>query len=525
MATTAKFPIGVQEFERLRNEDYLYIDKTQLVLRLIQEGSYYFLSRPRRFGKSMLISTLKAYFEGKRHLFKGLYIDRDDVDWEPRPVLHLDLNAEKFVSGCSLENILDRKLMLWEKTFGHTEGINTLAGRFEDVIARAHEQSGRTIAILVDEYDKPLLQAIGKPELLEDYRATLKAFYGVMKSSDAHIKFAMLTGVTKFSKVSVFSDLNNLKDISMISRYQEICGITEQEIRNNLHHAVVQMATVKNVSVEECYTELKRMYDGYRFTEDEHAPGMYNPFSLLNALQDSQFKSYWFETGTPDFLLKVIKQCRYRLDNLTQDPVTPDLLGGIDAQNTTPLPLLFQSGYLTLKSYDARFKEYTLGFPNAEVEEGFVQYLSRFYTQDTEVPHAQESRFFVGNFIRDIESGRTEEFMQRLNTFLHDGDYQIAGKAELYFQNVMYIVFKMLGFYTQVERHTSNGRVDVVLQTPEYVYIFELKLDGTAQEALQQIEEKQYAAPFLNDPRKLIKVGANFSSEHRYMEEWKICAR
>ena len=522
MATETKYPLGVQEFESLRNEGYLYVDKTQLVLKLVEEGRYYFLSRPRRFGKSMLISTLKAYFEGKRPLFKGLYIDRDDVDWEPRPVLHLDLNAEKFVTEGSLDDILDRKLKLWEKLYGHTEGINTLAGRFEDVIARAHEQSGRTIAILVDEYDKPLLQAIGKPDLLEDYRATLKAFYGVMKSSDAHIKFALLTGVTKFSKVSVFSDLNNLKDISMIGRYQEICGITEQEIRDNLHHAVVDMATANNMAVDECYAELKRMYDGYRFTEDENAPGMYNPFSLLNALQDSRFRSYWFETGTPDFLLKVIKQCRYRLDNLTQDPVTPDLLGGLDALNTTPLPLLFQSGYLTLKSYDARFKEYTLGYPNAEVEEGFVQYLSRYYTQDNDVRHSQDSRFFVGHFIRDVESGRTEDFMQRLNTFLHDGDYQIAGKAELYFQNVMYIVFKMLGFYTQVERHTSNGRVDVVLQTPDYVYIFELKLDGTSREALQQIEDKQYAAPFLNDPRKVIKVGANFSSEHRYMEEWEI---
>ena len=282
------------------------------------------------------------------------------------------------------------------------------------------------------------------------------------------------------------------------------------------------MATANNMAVDECYAELRRMYDGYRFTEDENAPGMYNPFSLLNALQDSRFRSYWFETGTPDFLLKVIKQCRYRLDNLTQDPVTPDLLGGLDALNTTPLPLLFQSGYLTLKSYDKEFKEYTLGYPNAEVEEGFVQYLSRYYTQDNDVRHSQDSRFFVGHFIRDVESGRTEDFMQRLNTFLHDGDYQIAGKAELYFQNVMYIVFKMLGFYTQVERHTSNGRVDVVLQTPDYVYIFELKLDGTAREALQQIEDKQYAAPFLNDPRKVIKVGANFSSEHRYMEEWEI---
>ena len=517
-----KMPIGKQDFEMLRKDGYAYVDKTRLVYQMVDTGSYYFLSRPRRFGKSLLVSTLKAYFEGKRSLFKGLYIDRDDVDWEPRPVLHLDLNAEKFVSAGSLEKILHDNLSIWESIYGRGTQEDSLSLRFKHVIARAHEQSGRTIAILVDEYDKPLLQAIGKPELLEDYRATLKAFYGVMKSSDAHIKFALLTGVTKFSKVSVFSDLNNLEDVSMVPAFQEICGLTEKELKANLNDEIRALGEANGLDLDGSYAELRRMYDGYRFTEDENAPGMYNPFSVLNALKQKSFKSYWFETGTPDFLLKVIKQCRYRLDNLTQDPVTPDLLGGLDALNTTPLPLLFQSGYLTLKSYDARFKEYTLGYPNAEVEEGFVQYLSRYYTQDNDVLHSQDSRFFVGHFIRDIETGRTEEFMQRLNTFFHDGDYQIAGKAELYFQNVMYIVFKMLGFYTQVERHTGNGRVDVVLQTADYVYIFELKLDGTAREALQQIEDKQYAAPFLNDSRKLIKVGANFSSQHRYMEEWEI---
>lgn len=300
-------------------------------------------------------------------------------------------------------------------------------------------------------------------------------------------------------------------------RYEAVCGMTEDEIRSNFNDEIQLLADANRMTLDECYAELKRRYDGYHFTDDVNGPGMYNPFSLLNTLDKKSFKSYWFETGTPDFLVKVIKQCNYRLDNFVSDPVTSDLLGGIDAMDTTPLPLLFQSGYLTIKSYRPRFDSYKLGFPNYEVEEGFTKYISKTYT------HTKgESVFFVENFVEEIEDGRTEEFMQRLDTFLADGDYQIAGKAELYFQNVMYIVFKMLGFYTQVERHTSNGRVDVTLQTPDYVYLFELKLDGTAQEALQQIEEKQYAAPFANDDRQLIKVGASFSSEARRLLEWKV---
>lgn len=516
MAATLKYPVGVQEFEKLRNENYYYVDKTNVLERLVNDGSYYFLSRPRRFGKSLLISTLRAYFEGKRHLFKGLAIDRDDVDWQPRPVLHFDLNAEKYQSKESLMSMLNCQLTDLEEKYGKEDFEDTLSSRFMGVIRRAHEQTGRTVAILIDEYDKPLLQAIGNDDLLEDFRLTLKAFYGVMKSCDGHIKFALLTGVTKFSKVSVFSDLNNLMDISMDARYQTVCGMTEEEIRRNFNDEVQQLADANRMTLDECYAELKRRYDGYHFTDDVDGPGMYNPFSLINTLARKSFKSYWFETGTPDFLVKVIKQCKYRLDNFVTDPVTADLLGGIDAVDATPLPLLFQSGYLTIKSYRPRFDSYKLGFPNYEVEEGFTKYLSKSYTRAK-----GESMFFVDNFVEDVEDGRIDDFMQRLDAFLADGDYQIAGKAELYFQNVMYIVFKMLGFYTQVERHTSNGRVDVTLQTADYVYLFELKLDGTAQEALQQIEDKQYAAPFAIDGRCVIKVGASFCSETRRFSEWK----
>lgn len=520
MIKKIKYPIGIQTFEKLRSEGYLYIDKTQLIESLIDGGCYYFLSRPRRFGKSLLISTLQAYFESKRELFKGLYIDRDDVEWVERPVFKLDLNSAKYKDNEALEAVLRDHLDKWEAVYGVGTKEKTLTQRFAGVLCCAHEKTGHRVAILVDEYDKPMLQAIGNPSLTDELRDTLKAFYGVMKGSDEHIKFALLTGVTKFSKVSIFSDLNNIEDITLVDDYSAICGITEDEIHSALDDEVAMLAEKNKISKEECYEKLKEWYDGYHFTSDLELPGIYNPFSLLNTLKNQNFKDYWFQTGTPTFLLKVLRNCHYRLDNLTKDYVTADLLGEVNSLEHTPLPLLYQSGYLTLTDYNEEFQEYTLDFPNEEVRTGFYRYLINSYIYNEE--RSIKSPFYIGEFIRDIRDGKAEQFMQRLNAFLSDGDYQIAGDAELYFQNVMSIVFKMLGFYVQTERHTSNGRVDVVMQTSDYIYIMELKLDSTTEEALRQIEEKQYAAPFAMDSRTIIKIGANFSSEQRNMSEWKI---
>ncbi len=515
-----KYPIGIQNFERLRNEGFLYIDKTQKVKKLVEEGCYYFLSRPRRFGKSLLLSTLQAYFEGKRELFQGLAIGTDEMDWEARPVLKLDLNAEEYKSRESLEQILVRQMEPYEKRYEVDKIQLTLSGRFETLIKSAHEKTGRTVAILVDEYDKPMLQAIENKELQAEYRSMLKAFYGVMKSCDEHIKFALLTGVTKFSKVSIFSDLNNINDITQNVMFHDICGITERELHDNLDAEIEELAVANDMTKDECYAKLKKQYDGYHFAEVNSTAGIYNPFSILNALYEKKFKDYWFQTGTPTFLLKVLRNCHYRLDNITRDAVTADLLGEVNSLEHTPLPLLYQSGYLTLTDYDDRFQEYTLDFPNEEVCIGFYRYLANSYIYDEE--RSIKTPFYIGEFIKDIESGKVEQFMQCLNAFLADGDYQIAGDIELYFQNVMAIVFKMFGFYVQTERHTSNGRMDVVMQTSDYIYIIELKLDGTADEALKQIEDKQYASPFAMDERKIIKIGATFGSESRKIDEWKI---
>lgn len=511
-----KYPIGIQDFKTIRTDDYFYADKSVLMYKLIKGGQYYFLSRPRRFGKSLLVSMMKYYFKGEKDLFKGLAIEQLEQDWNTYPVLHLDMNAEKYTNLEALESILDRNLRLWEKQYDCPNQGDSLAGRFTAVIRRAYEKTGQKVAILVDEYDKPLIQAFDNEELKEDYRATLKAFYGVEKSMGAYIQFAFFTGVTKFSKVSVFSDLNNLADISMDKRYAEICGITEKEIHDNLDSEVESLAQANNLIKEECYAKLKLNYDGYHF--EAGTTGMYNPFSLLRTLDSQAFKDYWFETGTPTILVDALKRNNYNLEELTQEEVTADLLGSIDSIDKNPLPLIYQSGYLTVKDYDEEFGLYHLGFPNLEVERGFTRFLIPYYTTLT----SQQGPSFISSLVREVRAGQPEQFMQRLDMLFADGDYQIVGNAELYFQNAVWIIFKLVGLHTDVEHHTSNGRIDLLIKTPDYIYIIEFKLDKSAEEAIQQIEDKQYAKPFEHEGRTIYKIGVNFSSKTRRIDGWKV---
>ncbi len=510
------YPIGIQSFEKLRRDGYVYVDKTMHIHRLVTTGSYYFLSRPRRFGKSLLLSTMKAYFQGKKELFEGLALERLEEKWTKYPVLYLDLNTGKYDSPESLEERLNYTLTLWESEYGKEKGEISLALRFEGVIRRAYEKTGERVVILVDEYDKPMLQAIGNDELQQSFRSTLKAFYSVMKTQDGFIKFAFLTGVTKFGKVSVFSDLNNLQDISMDKECVDICGITEQEISSYFGESVHLLAQECGLSDEETRNKLKSQYDGYHFREN--CVGVYNPFSLLNTLHKREFRNYWFETGTPSFLVHLLKQTGYDLNQLQEDDLTGDVLNSIDSMSENPIPVIYQSGYLTIKSYDEEFQTYRLGFPNKEVEQGFIKYLMPFYTPITE----NKMGFYIQNFVKEVRGGKPEAFMERLTAMFANTSYEIAGEMELYFQNAMYLVFMMMGFYTEVERRTSWGRMDVVVQTADYIYILELKLDGSAEDALRQIEEKNYAAPFAADPRKLYKIGVNFSSQTRGIEKYLI---
>ena len=511
-----KYPLGIQHFETIRTDGYVYVDKTALIYKMVSEGQYYFLSRPRRFGKSLLVSTLEAFFKGKKELFEGLAISQFEKTWRVHPVLHLDLNAERYDTSEALKNTLGSSLYRWEQIYGKSEGEVTLSERFKGIIYRAYKQTGQKVVILVDEYDKPLLQAIGNPDLQEDYRATLRAFYAVEKSMGAYIQLAFFTGVTKFSKVSVFSDLNNLTDISLDARYAEICGITEKEIHSQLDAEVGRLAEVNGITKEACYERLGKNYDGYHF--HVKSQGVYNPYSLLNTLSAQEFRDYWFETGTPTYLAEVLKKNNYQLENLTHEEISASLLGDIETADTNPLPLLYQSGYLTLKGYDERFGIYKLGFPNEEVERGFTNFLIPYYT-----PLRQEkSGTFLRQFITFVEQGQPESFMQSLDTLFAGGDYQIVGDAELYFQNAVFIIFRLMGFYTDVEHHTTDGRMDMVVKTQKYIYIFEFKLDKSSDEALRQIEAKQYDKPFEHDVRHIYRIGVNFSSKTRRIDSWKI---
>ena len=511
-----RYPIGIQNFEDLRNNNCVYIDKTALIYQLTHTDKVYFLSRPRRFGKSLLISTLEAYYQGKKELFEGLAIAQLEKDWIKHPILHIDLNTEKYDTLESLESILNFTLEKWERLYGTASSETTFALRFRGIIQRANEQTGQRVVILIDEYDKPMLQAIGNEELQQKFRNIMKAFYSVLKTMDGYIKFALLTGVTKFGKVSVFSDLNNLIDISMDEQYVELCGITEKEIHDNMEEDLHILADKQKMTYEEVCSELKECYDGYHFVEN--SIGIYNPFSLLNTFYKMKFGSYWFETGTPTYLVELLKKSNYNLQRITHEETDADVLNSIDSTSRNPIPVIYQSGYLTIKGFDKEFGTYRLDFPNREVEEGFVKYLLPFYTNIDAI----ESPFQIRKFVAEVRSGDYNAFFRRLQSFFADTPYELIRDLELHYQNVLFIVFKLIGFYVKAEYHTSQGRIDLVLQTERFIYIMEFKLDGTAEEALQQINDKHYAQAFAADKRQIFKIGINFSNETRNIEKWIV---
>ena len=492
------------------------MDKTDLIYQIVRTGGYYFLGRPRRFGKSLLVSTMEAYFQGKRELFQGLALEKLEKDWTEYPVLHLDLSGKTYNKAEDLEITLDQHLCQWEKDCGMQARYPEPDARFKDVIDAAYEKTGKPVVILIDEYDKPLLDSAGNEPLREAYRSRLQGFYSVMKTRDGKIRFGFLTGITKMGKLNIFSGLNNLKDISMDHRYVDICGISEDDLHIYFDESVQEMADANGLSKEECYAKLKDRYDGYHFSRN--SADIYNPFSLLNALDQQEFKDYWYETGTPTFVVKALKRGQFNLEDLTLEGVPASALTGVNSDDSDPIPVLYQSGYLTIQSYNEQTEEYSLKYPNKEVERGFMEGLANIY-----VPSARyNSPFAVRKFAEDFKKGDGEGLMKRFEAFFADADYEIVGDVELYFQNTMYVMCKLMGYYVQVERHTSNGRMDIVVQTDKYVYIMELKMDATADDALKQIEDKGYAKPFGADPRQIFKIGVAFSKQTRRIEEWKI---
>lgn len=512
----AKYPIGIQTFSELREKDYIYVDKTRFVYEIATKGKYYFLSRPRRFGKSLLMSTLESLFLGRRELFDGLYIASTDWDWEEHPVFHFDLNGKVYDNPADLDNILAEHIRVWEEKYGYSLEGTEVDERFRTLIRKAYEITGKQVAILIDEYDQPLLHNIdrSRSEMREMMRGKLQAFYSVMKSYDRYICFGMLTGVTKFSKVSVFSGLNNLNDISLDPEYNAICGISETELATQFKQGIASLATNLGITAEEAQARLKKEYDGYRFARS--GEGIYNPFSLLKAFDKKHFDHYWFTSGNPSFLNKIVRDREWNLSDINGATRSGQSLSGSDVYLTDPVPLLYQSGYLTIKGYDDRFQEYTLGFPNEEVAQGFSEEFLKCISTD------EDPNSFIKDFTRDVEKGDAGAFMNRLQSFLADFPYDQIRDIELHWQNVMYLIMKLMGFYVQTEYKTSDGHIDMVVKTDRYIYVIEFKLKSTSRAAMQQIKDKEYARPFLTDGREVILIGAAFSAKTRRLKKWLI---
>lgn len=510
-----KYPIGVQDFSDMRRGGYVYLDKTDVIQKLAEDGKCYFLSRPRRFGKSLLISTMQAYFQGRKELFEGLSIYSMEKDWIEYPVLRIDLSGTTYTSQAALDEKLSSILAKWEAQYGIDNKYISPGIRLEAVIGAAYESSGQKVVVLVDEYDKPIMDALGNEELMDYFRNTLQGFYSVLKSQDDKLRFGFLTGVTKMGKLSVFSGLNNLKDISMLPAYSDICGISEKELVSGLSEGVKEMAEANGISVEECLDRLRDMYDGYHFCAD--AEGVYNPFSLLNALQDKQFNDYWFETGTPSFLVSLIKNTTYDISSLQGEEVDSSLLISVNTAFANPIPLLYQSGYLTITGYDREVGLYRLDFPNREVKNGFLSFVLQYSTSST-----VSGKTLIAKIHRALRDGRPEDMMKELDAFFARKNYQIQADEEKDFQYAVSTIFELLGEDVQTERQTSNGRINVLMQTDKYIYIMEIKVDSDADAALRQIEEKGYARPFASDHRRLFRIGVGFSLSTRRLSSWKI---
>ncbi len=514
---TRKLPVGIQTFEDLREGNFLYVDKTELMWHIANTGKPYFLSRPRRFGKSILLSTFEAYFQGRKHLFEGLAIEQLETEWKQYPVLHLDLNAKKYACLEDLISMLTLHLEKWEEMYGNEMVERSPEERFAYIIRRAYEQTGRGVVVLVDEYDKPMLQAILDEPLMDEFRCTLKAFYGVLKSADRYLRFVFLTGVTKFAQVSVFSDLNQLNDISMKPPYATVCGITQEELIRTFTPELKQLGEVNGLTWEETVTKMTAMYDGYHFCENTE--GLFNPFSVLNVFDGGKFDYYWFQTGTPTYLVDLLKQSNYDIRSLIDNvEVGSSGFAEYRAEPNNPLPMIYQSGYLTIKGYDKEVRLYTLGFPNDEVRYGFMNFLVPYYTTIS----SDGTEFHIGQFVRELRAGDIDSFMERTKAFYADFPYELNDKTERHYQVVFYLMFKLMGQFVDVEVRSAKGRADAVVKTKNTIYVFEFKLQGTAEEALRQIDEKGYLLPYTKNGRKLVKIGVDFSKEERNVNNYIV---
>jgi hypothetical protein len=521
-----KLPIGVQSFEKIIEEEFIYIDKTGYIPALLDGGTFYFLSRPRRFGKSLFLSTLKAYFEGKKELFKGLKIsefeEKSKSPWEEYPVLHFSFATGDYRQKDELDKMLNSILRDSYERFGINRNMEDSYGmQLLYLVAGIKEKTGKESVILIDEYDKPLLDNLSvNNDLEEKNRDKLKGFYGSLKDADPYLKMVFITGVTKFSKISLFSDLNQLNDISLREEFSGICGITEDELENAFLPEIDELAKYNDISKVECLDELKKNYDGYHFSAG--GVGVYNPFSLLNCFEGKDFEMYWFGTGTPTFLINTIMKSGRPVSELTDGiSATKGRMENYRADQADFIPLFYQAGYLTIVGYDKKFKSYKLAFPNNEVKYGFLECLIPLSSPKYEAP---DNGFSADRMTGYLENRDLESFMTMIKALLASIPYY-EGEVpsnEQQWRNILYAIFTILGQYVRAEVHSSRGRSDCIIETDKYIYIFEFKQDKSADEALSQIEDKGYAVPYISSGKEIIKIGANFSSKEQTIDGWKV---
>lgn len=513
------YPLDTANFKNIRQRGFVYVDKTEYIHKMTERGTYYFLARPRRFGKSLFLDTLGEYFKGNRELFKGLEIDKlHPEEWESYPVLRFNLSGQTYHDKNTLYTHLAERIRKYEEEFDLPTSTSTVSDRFYNLISALATASKKNVVILIDEYDAPLSSTIDKPDLQEIYREQLHGFYSVLKASEEHIQFCMLTGVTRYGKVSVFSGLNNLNDITFDNNFAGICGITTEELHRYYEEGVEILAHEFNMGKEGIYEKLKFYYDGYHFSPS--LLDIYNPFCINYVFAKKEFKDYWCQSGVPTILSKSLMQNDYDVQELNNSLVEESTLANLSLHTTNLLPLFYQTGYLTLKGYDSEDGLFTVGYPNREVERGILNNILTVYNPGTKGVAAT-----IVHMKRSLRVGRPEEFIKILSSFLADIPNQLhkyVDKYENYYHTIFYCLTTLIGLDVEAEYSTSEGFIDMLIKTSDYIYIMELKVNGTAEDALKQIEEKHYAAPFAVDQRKLVKIGIGFSTETHNINSYLI---
>ena len=513
------YPVGIQTFERIRKENKLYIDKTEYIYRMTHSGGcYFFLSRPRRFGKSLLVSTFESYFSGKKELFEGLAIEKLEQEWMEYPVLHFDMSGGKHMEKEQLEDYLSNRLEAEERKWGTTHSKRGVNDRLTELITTAYEISGKQVVVLIDEYDAPMLDVTHERKTLDELRNVMRNFYSPLKMCEPMLRFVFLTGITKFSQVSIFSELNNIKNVSLDDEYAGVCGITKEELLTQMSEDIDMLAEAQGMTREETIAKLKENYDGYHFSPA--SPDVFNPYSLLNCFDDKNFGAYWFSSGTPTYLINMLRKFKVLPAKIGRSLARSSAFDAPTENLKTITPLLYQSGYITIKGYDKMSQLFTLDLPNKEIKVGLFESLLPYYLEGM---YAEEGDVAIAQMSVLIRQGDMDGALRLLQEFLGTVPYCNNTNYEGHYQQVLFIIFTLLThFVVDVEVHTPNGRVDVVMETEDTLYLIELKLNKSAQAAMQQINLKQYDQRFARCGKPIVKVGVNFDAKKGNIEDWTI---